>query len=215
MFKKRTTGFISIVTLTVAQAAVADFTPLNIPSSYKISETGFQHAKPLQQRLTQRQGELFFDTTGLFIGASDVEYQDRVQSEDDPEIDAYAGIQKNVGLFGYHFGVKSYNASTNKDIEFQEYFVGANIKNLSFSYATNDEGEYTQVNLSQPVASFTVGLHVGETISLLGEKYKDWSLHASKEFKDITVNAIMTNNENPVIHGTEFNLGVKKNFKLF
>jgi len=206
---------ITTFTLSISGNALASHHLSKSPATYQIFETGFQHTKPLHEKLNQRHGELFFKNSGLFLGASDAVFQERVESEDKQEVDAYAGIKKNHGLIGYHFGVKSYNTATHKDIELQEYFVGGNIKNLSFSYASNDEGEYTQLNLSHMISSMTLGIHLGETVNFIGEKYKDWSLHASKVFKDITINAIMTNSENPVIKGTEFNLGMEKSFKWF
>jgi hypothetical protein len=215
MLKKYTSTLFTTSVLAISGNAMASYYSATSPAKYQIYETGYQHTMPLHEKLNQRQGELFFKNTGLFIGASDAIYQERVESEDQAEVDAYAGIKKKHGLFGYHFGVKTYNSSMHKHIEFQEYFVGANIKNVSFSYASNDEGEYTQLNLSHAISNFTLGLHLGETIHLLGEKYRDWSLYASKAFKSITFNAIMTNSEDPVIKGTEFNLGLEKSFKWF
>ncbi len=185
------------------------------PYEYVISETAFQPAIPLQKKLSQRQGELYFKDSGLFFGASDAVFEDRIVSKEHTEVDAYAGIKKDFGLLGYHFGIKSYNRSIEKDLEFQEYFVGGNIKNLSFSYASNDLGEYTQLNISQPVSSVILGIHVGKTQTLLGDEYNDWSLHASKDFKKVKLNAIMSNSDNPRIKGTEFNLGLERKFKWF
>ena len=190
------------------------------PSNYQIYTTGFQHTQSLQDQLKQTRGELFFKDMGLFIGASDAAKQTPTlktsKGNDNLDIDAYAGIKKKVGLLGYHFGVMSYNNGVNKNIELQEYFVGGSLKNLSFSYASNNDGEeYTQLNLSHAISSLIFGVHVGETSNLSGGKYKDWSLHACKVFKDFKVNAIMTNSENPVIKGTEFNLGMEKSLKWF
>lgn len=203
------------ITSVCALASATGAWASSYPNQYHITGTGFQHAQPLHQKLNQRQGELFFRDTGLFLGASDTVYQDRIESEEHTEVDAYAGIKKDLGLIGYHFGFKSYNRSIEKDIEFQEYFVGGNIKNLSFSYASNDDGEYTQLNLSHAISSVTVGFHLGKTKSFYGDEFSDWSVHASKEFKNIKFNAIMSNSDNPVVSGTEFNLGMERKFKWF
>jgi len=185
------------------------------PSKYQISDAGFNRSSSLQEKLSQTQGELFFKKTGLYIGASDVTHQDRIVDEDIYEIDTYAGIKKRVGVFGYHFGLKSYNRAINKDLVVQEMYVGANIDDLSFSYATNDEGEYTQINLAHAISSVSFGIHMGETKTLFGEAFADWSIHASKNYKSMVFNAIMTKSENPLFNETEFNVGVEKEFSLF
>ncbi len=185
------------------------------PSQYQISATGFQHSQPLHQKLNLRQGEMFFKESGLFFGASDAFYQDRIKTEEHTEVDAYAGIKKELGVIGYHMGIKAYNRSIEKEIDFQEYFVGGNINNLSFSYASNDDGEYTQLNLSHAISSVMFGVHFGKTKSLLGDEFNDWSFHATKAFKNIRLNAIMSNSEDPIITGTEFNLGLERSFKWF
>ena len=185
------------------------------PSQYKVSEAGFNHAAPLQEKLSTTQGEVFFKKSGIYVGASDVTYEDRVVDEDYYEIDTYAGIKKTLGLFGYHLGFKSYNRAINKDIEVQELYIGANIKDVSFSYATNDEGEYKQINLSRDISSFNFGLHLGETTTLIGDAFADWSIHASRTYKKLIFNAIMTKSKNPTLNDTEFNLGVSRAITLF
>lgn len=190
------------------------------PSSYQIYTTGFQHSQSLQEQLKQTRGELFFRDMGLFVGAADTSNQDQnkptSKTDGNIDINAYAGIKKKLGLLGYHFGVMSYNNAQNTNIKLQEYFVGGSVKNLSFSYASNENGEdYTQLNLSRVIASMSIGIHLGETNTLYGNKYRDWSLHASKVFKDYKINAIMTTSEDPIIKGTAFNLGMQKNLKWF
>lgn len=185
------------------------------PAQYQITDAGFNRAIPLQKKLSTTQGELFFKETGIYIGASDVAYQDKVASEDYYEIDTYAGIKKKIGLFGYHLGFKSYNRAINKDLEVQELYVGANIKDLSFSYATNDEGEYKQINLTHEISSVNIGVHLGETKTQFGQAYADWSIHASRKYKTYMFNAIMTKSDNPLYNATEFNLGLEKALTLF
>ncbi|MDH5259706.1 MAG: hypothetical protein OEX07_16955, partial [Gammaproteobacteria bacterium] len=169
----------------------------------------------LQDKLSTTQGELFFKKTGIYVGASDVAYQERVANEDHYEIDTYAGIKKSLGIFGYHLGLKSYNRAINKDLEVQELYVGANIQALSFSYATNDDGEYKQINLSHAISSVNVGLHLGETKTFFGKAFSDWSVHASKTYNNLIFNAIMTKSDNPLYDNAEFNFGVEKALSLF
>jgi len=185
------------------------------PSKYQISQAGFNHVTPLQQKLSTTQGELFFKKTGIYIGASDVAYQDKVASDEFYEIDTYAGIKKKIGLFGYHLGLKSYNRALNKELEVQELYIGGNIQAVSFSYATNEEGEYKQLNLSHDVSSINVGLHLGETTTLFGKAFSDWSIYANRTYKKFTFNAIVTKSENPLYNNTEFNFGVAKVVSLF
>lgn len=185
------------------------------PAQYQITNAGFNHASSLQEKLKTTQGELFFKETGFYVGASDVAYQDKVASDEFYEIDTYAGIKKNLGLFGYHLGFKSYNRALNKDLEVQELYVGGNIQDLSFSYATNDEGEYKQVNLTKDISAVNVGVHLGETKTLFGKAFSDWSVHASRTYKKMIFNAIMTKSENPINNNTEFNLGIEKEISLF
>ena len=115
------------------------------PSSYQIYTTGFQHSQSLQEQLKQTRGELFFRDMGLFVGAADTSNQDQnkptSKTDGNIDINAYAGIKKKLGLLGYHFGVMSYNNAQNTNIKLQEYFVGGSVKNLSFSYASNENGE--------------------------------------------------------------------------
>ena len=193
-------------------------TPLHAefyPAQYQISGAGFNHSTSLQEKLTTTQGELFFKDTGLYVGASDVMHQDKVASDDHYEIDTYAGIKKQVGLFGYHLGIKSYNRAINKDIEVQEMYIGGNIRDLSFSYATNDIGEYKQINLSHAISSVNVGVHIGETKTLFGDAFSDWSIYASRTYKKLIFNAIMAKSSNPLLSQTEFNLGVERSISLF
>lgn len=185
------------------------------PAQYQITEAGFNHTAPLQEKLATTQGELFFKKTGIYVGASDVTYQDKIASDDFYEIDTYAGIKKSIGLFGYHFGVKSYNRALNKNLAVQELYIGGNIQAISFSFATNEEGEYKQINLSHDLSSVNVGLHMGETTTLFGKAYADWSVYANRTYKNLSFNAIMTRSENPLNNGTEFNFGVEKAISLF
>ena len=185
------------------------------PSQYQISDAGFNHSISLQEKLSTTQGELFFKKSGVYIGASDVVYQDQIANEDHYEIDTYAGLKKKIGLFGYHVGFKSYNRAINKDLEVQEYYVGANIKDLAISYASNDIGEYKQINLSHDISSINIGVHLGETTTWLGDAFSDWSVYASRAYKSIIFNAIMTKSENPLNNDTEFNFGIEKAISLF
>jgi len=185
------------------------------PSQYQITSAGFNHSKPLQKKLTTTRGELFFKETGVYIGASDVEYEDKVADKDRYELDTYAGIKKSLGLIGYHLGFKSYNRSLNKSLQVQEVYVGANLRDLSFSYATNEEGEYKQINLNHDISAFNLGLHLGKTTTLLGQVFTDWRIQASRTYKKIMFNAIVTKSEDPRLNETEFNLGVKKVVSFF
>jgi len=185
------------------------------PSEFQISDAGFNRSASLHDKLATTQGEIFFEDTGIYIGASDVAYQDKVADQGFYEIDTYAGIKKTLGFLGYHLGFKSYNRAINKDLKVQEVYVGANIKDLSFSYATNDEGEYKQINLSHDISSVNLGFHVGETTTLFGQAFSDWSVYAKHTYNKLIFNAIITKSENPLYNATEFNLGVEKAFSFF
>ncbi len=186
------------------------------PSQYKITNAGFNHAAPLQEKLSTKQGEVFFEKTGIYIGASDVAHQDQAVDNKFYEIDTYAGIKKTLGLFGYHLGLKSYNRALNKNIDVQELYVGGNIQDVSFSYATNSDGEYRQINLNQDISTVNFGFHFGETKTFFGQAFSDWSVSASRAYKKLVFNAIMTKNDNPLLlNTTEFNFGIKKHLSLF
>lgn len=187
----------------------------NYPFQYQYDQAGFNPALPLQQKLNTTRGEYLFEDSGLYFGASDAVYQDRIVSEDHYEMDAYAGWKKSLGKFGYNLGLKSYNRSIVKNIEVQELYVGGSFEDLSVSYATNDEGEYTQMNLMTDVSSIRFGLHVGKTKPVVGEEFADWSVHASKMYRNVTFNAIMTKSDNPFNKETQFNVGFQRALSLF
>jgi len=185
------------------------------PSDFSYTEAGFNHSQPLQEKLNTTRGEVKFKKTGLYIGASDAIYKERIVDEERYEMDAYAGIKQNYGNFGYHLGVKSYNRSVEKDIELQEYYIGGNFRNLGLAYATNEDGEYTQLNYKHKLPMATIGFHIGKTTPLLGEEYSDWSVHASRMYKSMRFNAVMTKSEDPLNSDTQFNLGVEHSLSLF
>lgn len=205
----------TILSLTPLLFFVVTAHAASYPAQYKISDSGFYQSLSLQEKLSTNRGEVYFKDYGLYVGASDVAYPDRVVSDDFYEIDTYAGIKKKIGIFGYHVGVKSYNRALNKDLTFQEMYIGGMIQNLSFSYATNESGIYRQLNLFHDVLSVKVGMHVGETLTLFGQTFSDWSVYASRTYKKMNFNAIMTKSDNPLYNNTEFNLGVEKEFSLF
>ena len=185
------------------------------PSEFSYTEAGFNHSQPLQEKLNTVRGELKFKKSGFYIGASDALYQERITDEENYEMDAYAGIKQDYGHFGYHLGLKSYNRSVEKDIEFQEYYIGGRYRNLGLGYATNEDGEYTQINYKHKLPLVTVGVHIGKTKPLRGDEYSDWSIHASKMYQSLRFNAVMTKSEDPNNNDTQFNLGVERTFSLF
>jgi len=187
------------------------------PSDFSYTEAGFNHSQPLQEKLNTTRGEVRFQKTGLYIGASDAIYKERIVDEEHYEMDAYAGIKQNYGSFGYHLGIKSYNRSVEKDIELQEYYIGGNFRNLGLAYATNEDGEYTQINYKHKLPMATiVGFHIGKTtLPLLGEEYSDWSVHASKMYKNMRFNAVMTKSDDPQNNDAQFNFGVERSLSLF
>jgi len=185
------------------------------PGSYQITTGAFNYSQPLEDKLNTTRGEYFFRKSGLYLGASDAIHKDKVTSKDSYEIDAYAGLKKELGLIGYHLGMKSYNRSIEKDVEIQELYIGGNIKDLHFSYATNDEGIYTQLNYIHEISNMSIGLHVGKTSLLIGKEFRDWSIHASKIYKGMTFNAIMTKSEDPLNSDTQLNFGVARKLSLF
>lgn len=213
--KNTPTSIASFLLLSAASAASTALHAEYYPSQYKISDAGFNRTASLQEKLSTTQGELFFKKTGIYIGASDVAYEHKVVDKDFYEIDTYAGIKQTLGFVGYHLGFKSYNRAINKDIEVQEMYIGGNIRDVSFSYATNDEGEYKQINLNRSLSFANFGMHLGETTTLFGEAFSDWSVHASRQYKKLIFNAIMTKSENPMLNNTEFNLGVTRAISFF
>jgi len=186
------------------------------PSEFYYSEAGFNQSKPLQEKLNTTQGEFFFRKTGLYVGATDsTSYSKNQYDEENYELDAYAGIKQNYGDFGYHFGFKSYNRSTEKDIDVQEMYVGGNYRNFGLSYASNDRGEYTQINYKYKLSIATLGFHVGKTKPVVGEEFSDWSIHASKMYRSLRFNAIMTKSADPLNNDTQFNFGIERSLSLF
>jgi hypothetical protein len=185
------------------------------PSEFSYTEAGFNQSRPLQEKLNTTRGEFLFKKTGLYVGASDAVYKDRIVDDEHYEMDAYAGIKQNYGNFGYNFGLKSYNRSIDKDIEVQELYIGGNFRDIGLSYATNDDGEYTQLNIKHKLPLATIGFHFGKTKPLLGEEFSDWSIHASKIYKKIRFNAVVTKSEDPLNDDTQFNFGVKRSLSLF
>ena len=185
------------------------------PSDFSYTEAGFNHSQPLEEKLNTTRGEVRFKKTGFYLGASDAIYKERIVNEDRYEMDAYAGIKQSYGDFGYHLGVKSYNRSVEKDIELQEYYIGGNFRNVGVAYATNEDGEYTQLNYKYKLPIATVGFHIGKTTPLLGEEYSDWSVHASRMYKSVRFNAVMTKSEDPLNNDTQFNFGVEHSLSLF
>ena len=185
------------------------------PSDFSYTEAGFNQSQPLQEKLNATRGEIKFQKSGFYIGASDAMYKERILSDEFQEMDAYAGIKQNYGNFGYHLGMKSYNRSVDKDLEVQEYYIGGNFHNLGVSYATNEDGEYTQLNFKHRLPLATVGFHIGKTTPLLGEEYSDWSVHASKMYKSLRFNAVMTKSDDPLNSDTQFNFGVERSLSLF
>ena len=185
------------------------------PSDFTYTEAGFNQSQPLQEKLKTTRAEIKFKKSGFYIGASDAVYKDRIVDEELTEMDAYAGIKQNYGNFGYNMGVKSYNRSIEKELEVQEYYVGGNFLNLGMSYATNEDGEYTQLNYKHKLPIATVGFHLGKTKPVFGEEYSDWSVHASRMYKSLRFNAVMTKSEDPLNSDTQFNFGVERSLSLF
>lgn len=185
------------------------------PTNFNYSEAGFNQSQPLQDKLNTTRGEVLFEKTGIYVGASDVVYADRILNEEYYEMDAYAGIKQLYGNFGYHFGLKSYNRSIEKEVEIQELYIGGNFRNFCLSYATNEDGEYTQINFKHKLALATIGFHVGKTKPMLGESFSDWSVHASKVYKSIQFNAIMIKSEDPFNSDTQISIGLKQTLSLF
>jgi len=198
----------------------------NYPTKYQIFGAGYQKSMPLQEKLARKQGEFFHKKSGLYFGAAEPQKEDEAlveygsENKEQYKLDAYAGLKQQVGIFGYHLGFKSYNRvlapeTLNKDIEVQEVYVGGNIKAFHLSYASNDEGEYTQLNFKHDVSNLTVGFHLGKTKPLLGEEFTDWSLYASKSINSMKLNAIMTQSEDPNNSDMQINFGVERELSLF
>ena len=202
----------------------------NYPTKYQIFGAGYQKSMPLEKKLSIKQGEFFHKKTGFYFGANDSTHSTDEESpptsnnpnQKDPyKLDAYAGLKHQIGIFGYHFGFKSYNQALSTDtlnrdiIDVQEIYVGGNIKALHLSYASNDEGAYTQLNFKHDLSNLTLGFHLGKTMPMLGEEFTDWSLYATKAFNNIKLNAIMTQSEDPQNNDVQFNLGVQKELSLF
>ncbi len=211
-------GIISLFTQSVCYAA-------SYPAEYQIFGASYQKSMPLQEKLALKQGEFFHKKTGFYFGASDSVYgtenttKDN-QNNDNYKLDAYAGLKQQIGIFGYNFGFKSYNQlldteTLNKEIEVQEMYIGGNIKALHLSYATNNEGAYTQLNVKHDISNLTVGFHLGKTTPILGEDFSDWSLYATKAINNMKLNAIMTQSEDPNNNDMQFNFGIEKELSLF
>ncbi|HFE39532.1 MAG TPA: hypothetical protein ENK06_14150 [Gammaproteobacteria bacterium] len=185
------------------------------PSDFYYSEAGFNDSKPLQEKLKTTRGEFLFKETGLYIGASDAIYQDRIRDKEHYEMDAYAGIRQRYGNFGYNLGFKSYNRSIAKDVEVQEVYIGGFFQGIGLSYASNELGKYTQLNIKHKLSFATIGFHIGKTKLALGEAFSDWSIHASRMYKSMKFNAIMTKSEDPLNNDTQINLGIERSLSLF
>jgi len=200
------------------------------PIQYQIFDAGYQPSIPLQERLSAKQGEFFHKSSGFYVGASDAMIPDQQNQSISPthpdrmedenyRVDAYVGIKKRVGIFGYHLGLKSYNRTIehaiSREMEVQEMYIGGNIRELYLSYATNSIGEYTQLNLSREISNMKLGFHLGKTKPLIGDEFVDWSLHASKSIEELTVNAILTQSDNPDNKDMQFNIGIERQFSFF
>jgi len=196
------------------------------PTEYQIFGAGYQKSMPLQEKLALKQGEFFHKKTGFYFGATDSVNDDGETSQNDQnnndqyKLDAYAGLKHQIGIFGYNLGFKSYNQllnteTLNKEIEVQEMYIGGSIKSLHLSYATNNEGAYTQLNFKHDISDLTVGFHLGKTTPLLGEDFNDWSLYATKAINNMKLNAIMTQSEDPNNNDMQINFGIEKELSLF
>ena len=199
----------------------------NYPTQYQIFGAGYQKSMPLQEKLELRRGEFYHKRSGLYFGAQDTVHNDYIpetsksnREAEHNKVDAYAGLKKQLGIFGYHLGVKSYNQlfradTLDKEIEVQEMYVGGNIKSLYVSYATNNDGAYTQLNVKHDISNLTLGFHLGKTDSNLGDDFTDWSLFATKAINDMKLNAIMTQSDDPNNSDLQINFGIEKELSLF
>lgn len=171
-----------------------------------------------QPELRPTTGEYYSKATGVYFGASNAFINvPRLQQKNLTDIDAYAGLTRHYGIFGYNVGLKTYNQTIGDSLTLNELFIAGSIGAFTVGLASNVEGRYAQMSIGQESTDYTLRFHLGNTIRFNGEPFYDWRVHASKVVQDVTLNASLITTIDQYRNSgskTELNIGISRNFSL-
>ncbi len=127
------------------------------------------------------------------------------------EVDYGGGIKRKLGEMGVDLGVISYNFPNTTRDTVNELYVGSSYKALSAAFATNEGGNYLQLNAQHRFPQrVTVTLHAGNTYPKDGTDFMDTGLHIHKSFKQLSVHADVVHSAADQLGGTKYAIGLSQ-----
>ena len=139
------------------------------------------------------QGGLDIDYMGVYTGIWVTEVDFGANDTARSEIDYYAGYANNIGLLSYDFGYTAYKYAGNKELDFEEIYLGVDFemtKSLTFGlYGANGKSSaenYYNSSVSYDFKPFTLLASYGG-YNNIGKNY-NLQIIKTKEFNDMEIN---------------------------